>query len=232
MLNSDIKIGIRLRAAVSTSETLHEFQRETIAKAFECPVVNEYGARDGGIMAYTCASGRLHISAENHIFETLDLQTLQPVEPGNSGVVVVTDLNNFSMPRIRYKLGDMAALSDKTCACGMGLQVIEELQGREDDIFLAKDGTLVHSEYFTYIARSMDGIAKFQMLQHTPDSVTFTIVKTDGFKEESADIITNAVKTKLGVSDFKLVFADDIPVTGSGKYRFTKREFPLDILKK
>ncbi|MDD4495371.1 MAG: phenylacetate--CoA ligase family protein, partial [Eubacteriales bacterium] len=192
---------------------------------------NEYGARDGGIIAYTCNHGRMHISAENMIFETVDVITQNPIKPCEMGAVLVTDLNNFVMPRIRYKLGDLAVISQTSCDCGINLPVIEKLQGREDDIFLAKDGTLVHSEYFTYIARSMDGIKQFQMLQHTPNSVTFTIVKTDDFKDESAELIVNSIKDKLGVTDINLVYTDDIPVEGSGKYRFTKREFPLDVLK-
>ncbi|MDD4495871.1 MAG: phenylacetate--CoA ligase family protein, partial [Eubacteriales bacterium] len=79
MLKENIRIGIKLTAVVTTSETLHDFQRQVIEKAFECTLSNEYGARDGGIIAYTCNHGRMHISAENMIFETVDVITQNPI---------------------------------------------------------------------------------------------------------------------------------------------------------
>ena len=103
MINKNIKIKYKLKGIVSTSENLYDFQRKTIEQAFDCPVINEYGARDAGIIAYECPKGRMHISAENMIVEILDIQTNQPFEHGKPGLVI-TDLNNFSMPRLRYKL--------------------------------------------------------------------------------------------------------------------------------
>ena len=130
MINKNIKIKYKLKGIVSTSENLYDFQRKTIEQAFDCPVINEYGARDAGIIAYECPKGRMHISAENMIVEILDIQTNQPVEPGKPGLVVITDLNNFSMPRLRYKLGDVAALS-KRVVNAVEPSLIEKIEGRK-----------------------------------------------------------------------------------------------------
>ena len=119
---------------MSTSENLYDFQRKTIEQAFDCPVINEYG-RDAGIIAYECPKGRMHISAENMIVEILDIQTNQPVEPGKPGLVVITDLNNFSMPRLDIRLGDVAALSKEGCECGRTLPLLRK----------SKDGKMIYS---------------------------------------------------------------------------------------
>lgn len=131
MLEQNLSLGLQLKAVVSTAEILHDHEREDIEKAFGCPVVNEYGARDGGIIAYQCREGSMHISAENVVLEVVDPVSLETLPRGESGALLVTDLNNYVMPRLRYRIGDRAALSEKFCPCGMGLPVLEKLEGRE-----------------------------------------------------------------------------------------------------
>lgn len=231
MLKEGLKLDIKLSAVVSTSETLFDYQRESMQKAFECIVVSEYGARDGGIIAYECAKGSMHISADNLIMETIDPITGEQSASDVTGAVLVTDLNNFSMPRLRYRLGDLAVLSDKKCECGMGLPVLSKLQGREEDIFLAMDGRFIHTEFFTFIARSLDSIKSFRLQQHSPDKVTLTVVKSEKYDQREIDSFAKRIIEQLGKIELKIVYADNIPLTGSGKFRFTKREFPLEIFK-
>ena len=68
-----------------------KWQKDLIARVFDCPVANEYGARDAGILAYTCPSGGIHITAENCIIEVLDPVTYEPVLNGQSGVLAELD---------------------------------------------------------------------------------------------------------------------------------------------
>ena len=104
MLKADIQIQWKLKVIVSTAETLTETQKAILESVFGCPVANEYGARDAGILAYSCPEGRLHISAENILIEVLDPITLRPLPVGGTGLLAVTDLNNFAQPRLRYLL--------------------------------------------------------------------------------------------------------------------------------
>lgn len=75
VIKNNIQIKHRPKVIVSTAETLYDFQREMIEKAFGCRVINEYGARDAGIIAYECGNGKMHISAENMIVEIVDIET-------------------------------------------------------------------------------------------------------------------------------------------------------------
>lgn len=83
---------------------------ELLEKVFRCPVANEYGARDAGILAYTCPQGGIHITAENCIIEVLDPVTHEPLPDGQSGLLAITDLTNFVQPRLRYLLGDISTI--------------------------------------------------------------------------------------------------------------------------
>lgn len=171
-----VQLTHRIQCVVSTAETLHEHFRLNIEEAFGCPVVNEYGARDGGIIAYECSHGNMHIQAENLWLETVDLVTGEPVGVGERGALVVTDLNNFAQPRLRYSLGDVGILSEEQCECGINLPLIASIEGREEDFFVSTDGTFVHGQFFGHIIRSLDHIVQYQVLQHSRDSLTVKIV--------------------------------------------------------
>ena len=135
--------NVHLKAVVSTSETLEPWQIELFERVFRCPVANEYGARDAGILAYTCPQGGIHITAENCIIEALDPITHEPLPDGQSGVLAITDLTNFVQPRLRYMLGDVGAISPTPCRCGRTLPCLLHIDGREDDLLIGPNGALV-----------------------------------------------------------------------------------------
>jgi len=59
-----IDLNLKLKGIVTTAENLYEHQRELIEKVFKCPVINEYGARDAGIIAYQCPQGKIHVISQ------------------------------------------------------------------------------------------------------------------------------------------------------------------------
>ena len=140
------------------------------------------------IIAYECPEGKDHLSSENMIVEIVDYATKQPVETGKSGLVVITDLNNFSMPRLRYQIGDVAALSSEKCACGRTLPILDKIEGREDDIFIAENGSYVHGVYFANLARSYPSIQQFQIIQHAREDITLKVIKSSTFKNGDAAV--------------------------------------------
>lgn len=224
---SGIKLKLRLKGVVSTAETLHEHMRAEIESFFNCKAVNEYGARDGGIIAYECPCGGMHISAENLYLEIVDLKTKKPVETGKTGLVLVTDLNNFAMPRLRYQLGDLAALSPERCPCGVNLPLMGNIEGREDDVFVGRNGKFIHGHFFNHIARNLDGIRQFQLVQSAPRAVILKIVKGKNFAEQEVEFFKNKILEALGEVDITLEFVPAIPPSPSGKVQYAKRLFPI-----
>lgn len=226
LLQSGRLPDVKLKAVVSTAETLHDYQKETISRAFGCGAANEYGARDAGILAYSCPHGGMHLSYENAVLEIVDPITLKPLPNGERGLVLATDLNNFAMPRLRYILGDLASLSDKPCGCGLELPCIASIDGRQDDLYRLPDGTLVHGNFVNQLTRKRDSIAKFQLIQHTPDSATLNVVLKDGAESDVNEYIRDLEALLPGVS-IGINVTDDIPPGKSGKFRYAIREFDL-----
>lgn len=228
MLKRGWTIEIPLRGVVSTAESLHEHQRQKIAAAFQAPVINEYGARDGGIIAYQCPEGRMHAFTENCYLEVVDPITKLPLYPGESGALLVTDLHNTVMPRLRYQLGDVAALSGEACSCGIGYPLLAAIDGREDDMFVSLSGQYVHGHYFNHIVRNMESFRTFQIIQHQPHSLSLKLVKEPGrFRRSDEDRLLAGIRTALGEVSVQVAYVDHIPPASSGKIRYAIRECPL-----
>ncbi len=91
----------RPEAIISAAEALHPAQRETIERAFGCPVFNTYGCREVMLIAAECERrDGLHLTAD-HLCIELD-QPSTSIDGETIGEVVLTDLHNFGMPLLRY----------------------------------------------------------------------------------------------------------------------------------
>ncbi len=223
------RLRFRPKAIVSTSETLHDWQKQLLEEVFLCGVANEYGARDAGILAYSCPQGGLHLTAENAWIEFVDPVTGEAVAPGKTGTVVVTDLNNFCAPRLRYQLKDLSGWADGACGCGRGLPLILPVEGREDSMLQRVDGSLVHGHAFYHIARGHLEIRQYQIQQDAPESATLRVVLDEDGKggKEAAEAFLAEAKELLPGTEIRLELCGAIPKSASGKERYAIRSFPL-----
>jgi len=134
------------------------------------------------------------------------------------------------MPRLRYQLGDVAVLSSEKCSCGVNLPLMEKIEGREDDIFVASNGSYVHGVYFCNLARSYPSIKQFQIIQKTLQDVSLRIIKSDSFKEDEVRYYMDEIYKTMGRINIHLEYVDHIEPAASGKIRYSKREFPIKCM--
>ena len=121
------------KAVVTSGEILSPHQRELIEGYFSCPLFDRYGIREFGDIAHECEKHEgLHLFSDLYHIEVLDTEG-NPVEPGATGELVVTDLSNYYMPLIRYRTGDLVRPTDRSCSCGRGLPLIERIEGRPEE---------------------------------------------------------------------------------------------------
>jgi len=209
-----------IKVAFVTSERLYDYQRDKIQAVFGCPVANGYGGRDAGFIAHQCPEGAMHITAEDIIVEIVDKQG-KPLPNGELGEIVVTHLATRDFPFIRYRTGDMGILSDKTCACGRGLPLLEDIQGRTTDFVVARDGTVLHGLALIYVLRDLEGVDAFKITQDSLEKTSVQIVKTDAYRAESEQRIVAEFKKRLGETvNVAIEYTDYIPKERSGKFRY------------
>lgn len=224
------KINISPQNLVHTGAgNLFDYMRTEIENAFGCKVFNQYGGREVGHIASECsAHDGLHIFMEHNYVEIVD-DNGKPCNPGDEGEIVVTNLNNFSMPMIRYKIGDTGIMRKYTpCSCGCNYPKLTEVSGRVGDVFVTEDGRSISPVYFAHLIGVVcnDGsISKYQIIQKDYDKIIIKIVKNGVVSETVLDDIRNKIKDNMGGEcTVEYQFVDDIEKTPTGKYRYTISE--------
>jgi phenylacetate-CoA ligase len=211
--------GSRLRVVVTTGEMLHQDQRRLLERVFRCPVADEYGASEVGHIAGECPEGRMHVAAENVIVECLT----SPVNGASgAGELLVTDLTNFAVPLIRYRIGDLGSFGG-ACPCGRGLPVLNLRVGRSSDLVILPDGRHMDFSVFDAVAEEVAArgrhLRQFRVIQHAPNRFEVLLAGPDELRE-----VTGAVRDRmLGVLRARVSIevrrVDEIPPDPAGKRR-------------
>ncbi len=178
----------RLKVVCTTGEPLFPEQRALIEEVFDKPVSNEYGCRDGGLIALESPQGQMLVNSESLIVEILDDNGM-PVAPGEIGEVVVTNLYSEAQPFIRYRTGDMARQTDELCNVGRGLHVISEIMGRTTDFVVRPDGTIMHALAVIYVLRAIEGVHEFKIIQPSTTQLDVMVVPGPIWHESAKDEI-------------------------------------------
>ena len=209
-----------IKVAFVTSELLYDEQRAAIARIFGCRVANGYGGRDAGFIAHECPAGAMHISAEDIIVEVIG-PSGEALPAGVTGEIVVTHLATRDFPFIRYRTGDVAALSRFACECGRGLPVLEQLQGRSTDFIVAEDGTIMHGLALVYVLRDLPEIRAFRIVQESRQRVRVELVPAPSFSAATEARIREGFRARLGAGvDIAIECCDEIVPERSGKFRY------------
>jgi phenylacetate-CoA ligase len=217
---------LKIKFVVSHGEELEDYQRDFIQKTFGCRVINGYGAGEVGIISYECPVGNMHIP-----IESIYLETIKPNEDYEGGYqeIVVTDLHNYSMPLLRYRIGDLGFLSEFKCPCGRSLPVLSGLKGKIRDIIETTNGRKVHTVIFNDIFKDLISrggkVYEWQVIQKGLLNFNVNIIKGDNFTDSHLVFLKNLFHTYLG-SDAKINFnfVKEIERHPSGKFRAFIRE--------
>jgi phenylacetate-CoA ligase len=224
--------GLGLQGIITSAQTLPEASRQAIEAAFGCRVFDKYGSREFSGIAYECeAHAGHHVVAENCIIELL--VDGRPARPGEIGEVVVTDLNNYCVPLIRYRLGDRAEAleADDACACGRGLPRIGRIEGRIQAMILGSHGRYVPGSLFLHVMKDYDfAVRQFQVIQERPDALRLRIVKGLRYSDEVLQEILGVLGRYVGSRmEIEVEFVDSIPLTRAGKRLSCINRLPVEL---
>lgn len=211
----------RPKAVVTSGERLYPEQREKIEAVLGSPVFDRYGSREFANVAHECDEHKgLHVFSDLFFVEVVT-ESGRPARPGEVGEVVVTDLFNLYMPFVRYRTGDLAVPSERTCSCGRGLPLLERIEGRSFDTIVTPSGKSVGGFFWTWLSRAVPGIERFQIEQRDRSGIIFRIVPGPAWSDEFTHRLEAMIKENCG-EEFRVKFmlVDDISLSPSGKSRF------------
>ena len=176
-----------LKVCVVTSEMLFEEDKKLLEERFRIPIINEYGSAELEIIALENPEDIWKVNSETLFVEILDDNNL--VLPyGKEGRIVVTSLFNKAHPMIRYEVGDIGVLDEKST---LKNPILKKLIGRTNDVAILPSGKKAPGMTFYSITKKLfgdDGNVKEFIITQT---------KTDTFEIEylsDVELNTNEIE--------------------------------------
>jgi len=215
---------IHFDSIFSWGDKMFPHYRKLIEEQFHTKVFDTYGSTEGLMIASQCNKGSYHIMSPHIYLEILDEEG-NDVKDGEIGYVVVTRLDAFHMPLIRYYLGDLAVKADKNemCSCGMKLPLLKKVIGRDTDIVKTSSGKYMIVHFFTAIFEYIPEIKQFQIVQKHLNGIDILYIPAKNFNEKILNTIKKQILEYLNeIFEINFIEVHKIEATASGKPQIIK----------
>ena len=209
-----------LKVCMVTSEMLFEDDKILLEKQFGVPIVNEYGASELDLIAFQNKEGQWQVNSETLFVEILD-ENNKAVPHGTSGRIVITSLFNKAHPFIRYDIGDIGILDEKST---LQKPILKKLIGRTNDVAVLPSGKKSPGLTFYYVTKSIiedDGnVKEFVIKQTKIDSFEIEYVSEVELNLEQIKKIKKAIELYLEPDlNFIFIRKDSLERSNRGKLK-------------
>ncbi len=213
MLDTKREQEVRPQSILVSSETLFDWQRADIERAFGCKVFNGYSLGEPVCFISECSEGGMHVSAEYGVVEY--------IESDGGHEIVATGLINRAMPLLRYRTGDRGTPGDGTrCSCGRGLATVGPIAGRVDEMVVTPEGSTVGPASLSLAFQSVQNLRESQIVQDIPDRITLYLAVASNYIPANEAFLLKELRKRLGNTiSIDLNYVDAVPRTVSGKQR-------------
>jgi phenylacetate-CoA ligase len=225
--NNNISLNFVPKAIATTAETLFDYQRFEIEKAFACKVFNQYASSEGVPPITECINGRLHINEDTGFFEFLNTENL-PAKPGEIAKLVVTSFRNWKTPLLRYNIQDsvLLPLTQEKCECGCNMPYVDTIVGREDDILWTREKGFVGRMHTAY--NGLIGIKKSQIIQVSEGEIIVNQSVDEKYNDTINKQLIANLRDRLGENvSIKINILSDVPNGPNGKFNAVIRKFKI-----
>lgn len=204
---------IDIKACFTTSEVMQEHFRESILKAFNCDIMNCYGANDGGVTAFALNNSPFNIGYNC-------LVRVENTENENSGPALLTDLFNYAMPLINYKIGDEIELLDNINDTMHNGQLINKVNGRISDVIELENGNTLTGPGFTVLFKDIP-VDYYCIEKNGKNSLICWTIKLSNFNDNHEKLIIETIYKHAGKNiNIEMRYTDKPFLTSSGKRKY------------
>ena len=214
-----------LRTVWTTSAPLTEFSRRQMTEIFGCPTFSQYGCCEMFWLGAECPElSGLHQFDTLRYLEVVDSQ-FKPLPTEQYGEVLLTDMTNRVFPLIRYRNGDCAAWSSKSCPCGSNFPLLLPVKGRTTDMIRLPSGRVLSGDYLTTLFDAYPfALSAFQVVQHRDLSLTIRCVplsaEADAVVKKVAGDLSDKIQNEVPINTVMEEHIDH----DRGKFRYVVRE--------
>jgi len=190
----------RAKTAVTGAEGLRPGQRELIEEQLCGKVCMSYGSREFMLIGMESPlQVGYHLSDDNLYVEVVDDEG-QPVQPGRTGRILVTDLHNVANPFVRYEIGDTGVMSDdrEPCPPGYPFRRLLQVEGRCGEYVLTPDGARLTAIYFAHHLKEFPWVDAYQVIQRARDHLQIHVLSPGEVTEEMKQAAITQMRPKLG----------------------------------
>jgi len=216
--------GLGPKFLIGGGESLIPFRRQVIENAFDSRIFDIYGSHEFNVLAWECPiSGEYHICDDNVIIEIL--RDGRPAKEGERGEVVATGLHSYSMPFIRYRLGDIATRGCDMCQCGQPFSTLRAIQGRMHDYFRMPDGSYLHPDQLVVpiMENESPWFDQYQFIQESENLIVLNIKPFFMPDVQQLERVRNLARGRLPAGvEFRINLVRTLSSQKSGKFRFCK----------
>lgn len=197
--------SLPLRRALIGAEPHTEEVRKRIEEIFDIKAYNSYGLSEmnGPGVAFECPEQNgMHLWEDSYILEVIDPASLEPVEDGQVGELVLTTIRRDGMPIVRYRTRDLTRILPGECPCGRVHRRIDRIQGRTDDMLILK-GVNIYPMQVEQVLMSMPEVGSNYLI----------VLESDGDMDQMC--------IRVEINDD--IFVEDMRVLGALQTRIAKR---------
>jgi len=208
------------RGLATGGELLDLKTRQIIQSAFRLKVVDLYSCYECGNIAWECdRHDGYHINIDSLVVEIVN--NGKSARPGEKGEVLITSLDSYAMPLIRYSIKDIGVGGESLCSCGRGLPLLRRIEGRTDDRVVLPNDTIASPFELLYRLESVPGVLQFRVIQKNIDQFVLQLKIERNFTKGT--VIRKATKEMTRIlghqSHIEIQIVDEIPRDPAGKIR-------------
>ena len=193
---------------------------------FGCNTLNTYGTEEMGNIAWSCPehSDNLHTSMETILINFRDIDTQSN---GKMGSIIVTNLENYVMPFVRYDLGDRILLPENDrCPCGRTLPLLGQVFGRNNDFIVYNERKYYWNFFYNIMEKEdLPNIKKYKIVQTKEGSVEFRIQllqDNDETRKKCASDLNAAYRSHF--SPVNVEFVNNFVLQNNRKFKVLEKE--------
>jgi phenylacetate-CoA ligase len=216
-------LDIQFKLVISLGDKMFDHYKETIERVFKTKVYDTYGSNEGFVVGGQHKDGNYYLNETHVVVEIVDDQ-YRPVKEGEAGRALITCLDNYTMPLIRFDLGDILSLESYKEHNPLPFKTIKKIIGRDVDIIKTKSGFSLIVHFFTAIFGRVVEIEQFRVIQETIENIVVEFIPGLGFNDGILIEIREKILGELPPNEIELSFrkVNEIPPSGSGKPQIIK----------
>ena len=209
------------RVAVYAGDGMSESARAMIGREFGVEVLSTYTASEAFQIGFECERHRGHHLNVDLFPVRIVSDEGREVPEGESGEVVVSNLQSRGTLLLNYRLNDVAARLPGRCPCGRTLPLLSLVHGRSDEWLEDAQGRRIHSQAVRVFLHDELEVLRFQVIQEARGRFRAALVTAPGADPDAiARRLARRFESAFGEgTELTVTFVDSLPRTAAGKAR-------------